>query len=250
MLKSALLRFLRLVFGLAVFAFGVYLTIQANIGLAPWEALSIGINLTTGIPYGAVVVITSFILVAIDFLLKEKIGFGTIANALLVGIFTDILIKLEVVPLMQSFWPGLVTLLLGQIILSVASFLYIGSAAGCGPRDSLMVALGKRLKGVPIGAIRGGMEGCVLLIGWLLGAKVGIGTVISVFGIGFFIQYTFKLLRFDVKAVVHESCIETIRNLRSGHRADFQPEAPADTEDAPGEEVPKLASQAEAADKH
>ena len=74
-----------------------------------------------------------------------------------------------------------------------------------------MVALGKRLPQVPIGAIRGLLEGSVLVIGWLLGAKIGIGTAIYVFGIGFTLQYTFQLLHFDVKNIAHESIADTIQ---------------------------------------
>jgi uncharacterized membrane protein YczE len=76
-----------------------------------------------------------------------------------------------------------------------------------------MVALGKRIDKVPIGVVRGALEGFVLMIGWILDAKVGVGTIISVFSIGFILQLTFKLLRFDVKAVQHESCLDTIRSI-------------------------------------
>ena len=74
-----------------------------------------------------------------------------------------------------------------------------------------MVALGKRMPMVPIGAIRGLLEGTVLIIGWLLGAKVGIGTAIYVLGIGFVLQFTFKLLHFDVKNIEHESISDTVK---------------------------------------
>jgi uncharacterized membrane protein YczE len=106
-------------------------------------------------------------------------------------------------------------LLLSQIIVSLATYFYIGAGMGCGPRDTLMVALGKMFPKVPIGAIRGSIEGTVLLIGFLLGAKVGIGTVIAVFGISFILQYTFKLLKFDIKAVVHENIFETFLNFKA-----------------------------------
>jgi len=73
-----------------------------------------------------------------------------------------------------------------------------------------MVAIGKRLPKAPIGVIRGLLEGTVLIIGWLLGAKVGIGTAIYVIGIGFILQFTFKLLHFDVKNIDHESISDTV----------------------------------------
>ena len=95
----------------------------------------------------------------------------------------------------------------------MGSYYYIGAALGCGPRDALMVALGKRLKKTPIGLVRMLIEGTALLIGWALGAKVGLGTVISVFGMGTILQVTFQILKFDVKDITHEGLGDTWRSL-------------------------------------
>lgn len=204
-------RTIRLIFGLFLYALGILLSIQANIGLAPWEAFSMGVSYLTNLSYGNIVVITGFIIIAIDYALKEKIGFGTILNAILIGKFVDLIRFINIVPTMSNFWLGLLMLLLGQVVICVASYFYIGAALGCGPRDALMVALGKRMPKVPIGAIRGLIEGTVLFIGWILGAKVGIGTIISVFGIGLIWQITFKLIRFDVKSIKHESVADIVK---------------------------------------
>ena len=77
-----------------------------------------------------------------------------------------------------------------------------------------MVALGKRLPRVPIGVIRCGIEGTVLLVGYLLGAKVGIGTVIAVLAIGFLLQQTCRILGLDLKGIHHESIFATISTLK------------------------------------
>ena len=207
-------RTIRLIFGLFLYALGIFLTIQANIGLAPWEAFSMGGSYLTHLSYGNIVVITGFIIIGIDYMLKEKIGFGTILNAILIGKFVDLIQFFDIIPTLSNFWLGLLMLLLGQVVICFASFFYIGAALGCGPRDALMVALGKRMPKVPIGAIRGLIEGTVLFVGWLLGAKVGIGTVISVFCIGLVLQFTFKLLHFDVKNIKHESVSDLINNVR------------------------------------
>lgn len=204
-------RTIRLIFGLFLYALGIFLSIQANIGLAPWEAFSMGGSYLTHLSYGNIVVITGFIIIGIDYMLKEKIGFGTILNAILIGAFVDLIQFFNLIPTISNFWLGLLMLLLGQVVICIASYFYIGAALGCGPRDALMVAMGKRMPKVPIGAIRGLIEGTVLLVGWLLGAKVGIGTVISVFGIGLILQFTFKLLRFDVKNIKHESVSDTVK---------------------------------------
>ncbi|WP_315112160.1 hypothetical protein [Clostridium intestinale] len=212
-MKQLSLRTLKLIWGLFLFALGVVLTIQANIGLAPWDAFSVGVSNITGITYGNVVILTGVGILIFIVLLKEKIGLGTILNTVLIGAMSDILLGLKIIPVMDNFFFGLIMLLVGQIVISFGSYFYIGQGLGSGPRDSLMIALSKRLPNVSIGVIRGGIEGTALIIGWLLGAKVGIGTIISVFGIGFIIQYTFKLLRFNVKAVKHDSLFDTAKSF-------------------------------------
>lgn len=215
-------RIARLMLGLVLFSIGSYLTIQANIGLAPWEAFSMGVSAVTGTSYGNILVLSGFVILLIDIALKEKIGLGTVLDMLLIGKFVDLWRWLGLIPMMTKFLPGLGMLLLGQVCICVASYFYIGAGFSCGPRDALMVALGKRFPKTPIGLIRGLIEGSVLLVGWLLGAKVGLGTVIAVFGIGFILQFTFKLLRFDVTTVVQEDILQTIRGMRGKGKSEAQ----------------------------
>lgn len=224
MALSYVKRFTRLIFGLFLYAVGIYLSVQANIGLAPWEALSMGLSKVTSISFGDIVVYTGIVIIIIDFFLKEKIGFGTLLNAVLIGKFLDVIAYFEPLSLLTNFAGGIALLLMGQVVISVASFLYIGSALGCGPRDALMVALCKRFPECPIGIVRAGLEGSVLFIGFLLGAKVGLGTVIAVFGIGFIMQWTFRLLRFDVKGIQHEDFADTWRCWRNKDKEKKQSE--------------------------
>ena len=206
-------RSIRLIFGLFLYGVGSYMGIQANVGLAPWEAFSMGIFYKTGMLYGDIVVLTGVVIIVIDFLLKEKIGFGTVLNAIMIGKVVDLCNWLDFIPKMENFAAGV---LAGQVVICVASYCYIGAGRGCGPRDALMVAMGKKLKKFPIGLVRGILEGTVLLIGWLLGAKVGIGTVIAVFGIGTIMEYTFKILHFDVRNIKHEDFADTVKRIRGG----------------------------------
>jgi uncharacterized membrane protein YczE len=212
-MKGYSVRLVKLVFGLFLFALGSFLTIQANIGLASWEAFSMGIAYLTDQTYGNILIISGFVILVIDVALKEKIGFGTILNTILIGTFVDLIQAVDLIPQMNNFFSGVLMLLLGQLSICIGSYFYIGASLGCGPRDALMVALGKRLPKVPIGIVRGVIEGTVLLIGWLLGAKVGIGTVISVFGISFILEVTFNILHFDVRNIEHESIVDTVRTF-------------------------------------
>ncbi|MBP7278958.1 MAG: hypothetical protein KBA11_06075 [Sedimentibacter sp.] len=211
-------KFIRLIFGLYIYALGLVLCIYANIGLAPWDAFAIGISKVAGISYGNVSILIGItIVIALFFLLKEKIGFGTILNAILIGFFSDLIIDSKIIPYMQNFFTGVLMLVTGQVLACIASYLYIGVGLGAGPRDSLMIGLGKKFSNIPIGIVRGSIEATVLFIGWILGAKVGLGTVIYVFSIGFLLQTTFKLLKFDVKSVVHESVFDTINIFKKIH---------------------------------
>ena len=216
MIKEYTGRTIRLIFGLVLYGLGSYMSIQANVGLAPWDAFSMGISYKTGIMYGNVVVYTGFLIIIIDFLLKEKIGFGTIINAILIGKVVDLCNYLGLLPMLDNFAAGVAMLFAGQVVICLGSYFYIGAAMGCGPRDALMVAMGKRFSRLPIGLVRGILEGTVLLLGWLMGAKVGIGTIIAVFGIGTIMEYTFRILKFDVKGVRHENFADTVRRIRSG----------------------------------
>lgn len=206
----------RLVMGLFLYALGSFLTIQASIGLAPWEAFSMGCALVGGISFGNAVILSGFVIVFASYFLDEKIGFGTLLNAVLIGKFVDLIQATAVIPATTTVETGIVLLVVGQVVICLGSYFYIGAGLGCGPRDSLMVAISRRFPQTPVGVIRALIEGSALATGWALGAKVGFGTIISVLSIGFTLQLTFRFLKFDVKLVKHESFGATARMLRVG----------------------------------
>ena len=211
-MKIFLIRFINTIIGLFLYALGIVVTIKANIGFAPWDVFHIGIANTLGLSIGTVSILVGMILIIIVILLGEKIGLGTILNMLLIGIFIDILLQINIIPKMDNFLYGIIMLIFGLFIISFGSFFYIRSAFGAGPRDSLMVVLARKTK-IPVGICRSAIELSVTVIGWFLGGMVGIGTVISVIGIGFCIQITFKLLKFNVTAIKHETFGETFLAL-------------------------------------
>ena len=197
-----------MVFGLILYALGIVITIKANIGYAPWDIFHVGVANTVGLSIGTISILTGFFIVIIVTLLGEKLGLGTIANMLLIGLFMDLFIN--IIPTGNSMVIGIPMLIAGLFVISLGSYFYIKSAFGAGPRDGLMVALTRKTK-IPIGICRCIIEFFATLGGWLLGGMVGIGTVVAVIGIGFCIQTTFKLLRFNVTAVQHETLRDTFR---------------------------------------
>ena len=206
-------RIARALFGLLLFGAGSCCNIQANVGLGPWEAFSIGVGDKLGLSFGAVLAGSGLIILGIDLLLHEKIGLGTLLDIACIGPVADLLRATGIIPTMRSFPAGVAVLLGGQLLVAVGSYFYIGAGMSCGPRDALMTALCKRFPRVPVGAVRLFINGGALLAGWLCGAKIGPGTVIAVFGISVTIQTVFSLLRFNVAAIEHESLFVTVRNI-------------------------------------
>ncbi len=206
--KTILLQWLRIAGGLLVFAFGVHLTIYANIGLAPWDCLGMGISYHTPLNYGLSMTVMAVAILAIDLCLKERIGYGTVIDSLLTGNFVQLYNDLNPLPENHSLWLGVPIMLTGFVFMALGMWIYMRAAQGCGPRDSLLVGLGKRMPGLPIGVVEILLWAAVRLAGWLLGGPVGIGTLISTFGAGAVMQLVYSALRFEPRAVVHRDIIE------------------------------------------
>lgn len=205
-------RFIRLLAGLFLYALGIVLTMKANIGYAPWEVFHAGVGKTIGMTIGNVSILTGILIVFLTFAMGEKLGLGTLLNMVLIGIFMDFLLRLDIIPIMSNWLSGCLMLFVGLFVISLASYFYISSGFGAGPRDSLMVALTRKI-GLPVGMCRGGLELAAVISGWILGGMVGAGTVISAFIIGFCIQITFWMLRFEPTLVHHENLSETLISI-------------------------------------
>lgn len=204
---------LKIVLGLLVFSFGVHLTIFANIGLAPWDCLGMGIANHTPFNYGISMTIMAVIILIIDVIMKEKIGFGTIIDALLTGNFVQLFNSLNPFPENENIFVGIAVMLVGFVFMAIGMWIYMKAEQCCGPRDSLLVAIGKRLPKIPIGLVEVLLWSVVLLCGWLLGGQVGIGTLISTFGAGLVMQLVYSIIHFEPRELHHKGLIETIKIL-------------------------------------
>lgn len=208
-----LLEWLQIAAGLIVFAFGVHLTIYANIGLAPWDCLGMGIAKHTPLNYGLSMTVMAVVILAVDLLLKERVGFGTVIDALLTGNLVQMFNDLNPLPENHNTWIGVAVMPVGFVFMALGMLVYMKAAQCCGPRDSLLVALGKRMPRVPIGIVEVILWAVVLLSGWLLGGPVGIGTLISTFGCGLVTQLVYSLLRFEPRSIKHRGVIEVAKIL-------------------------------------
>jgi uncharacterized membrane protein YczE len=199
--------------GLLVFSFGVHLTIFANIGLAPWDCLGMGIAAHSPLNYGLAMTCTSVAILFIDLALRERIGYGTIIDALLTGNFVQAFNDLSPLTPCANVWTGVPMMLVGFVFMAVGMWIYMRGEQCCGPRDALLVGLGKRLPQVPIGVVQIILWSTVTVVGWALGGPVGLGTLLSAFGAGTVMQAVYQLLRFEPRDIQHQDIFEVNRQL-------------------------------------
>ena len=184
--------------------FGVYLTIQADIGAGPWDVLNLGLSKTLGILYGTASVAVSYVILGMDVALKEPIGIAMFIDAFVVGKSVDFFNKINAVPACDSVLKGVFIMLIGLTIMAYTQYTYMSAALGCGPRDTLLVALAKRARKIPIGAVSIALLSIATLVGWILGGPVGIGTLICAFATGPIMQMAFSSVKFDATHVHHQ----------------------------------------------
>ncbi|MBQ9409041.1 MAG: hypothetical protein IJU28_06610 [Clostridia bacterium] len=198
--------------------FGVYLTIQANIGAAPWDVLNIGLSRSLHILYGTASIAVSLTILLIDILLKEPIGIAMFIDAVVVGKAVDFFNWIGAVPQCDSLLTGIPLMLAGLVILAYTQWAYMKASLGCGPRDTLLVGLAKRTKKLPIGAVSIALLSAATLIGWLLGGPVGVGTLICAFATGPIMQLSFRSVRFDATHIKHQRLQDSFKVfLRAVH---------------------------------
>jgi uncharacterized membrane protein YczE len=188
-------RLLQFVVGLALCALAVWSSVTVQLGLAPWDTLHAGLSQRLGLSFGTVLILVGVAVQALAWALGQRPGIGTLVNIVGIGWAVDQLLA-------TSWLDGLpeapmavrVLVLVGAVaMLGLGGALYIAAGFGAGPRDSLMVACYHH--GLPIGPARCGIECAVLLMGWLLGGPLGLGTVVLALGTGPAVQLAFRLIR-------------------------------------------------------
>ncbi len=170
-----------LFFGLAIFGLGDSLLVQGNVGNAPWTVFAQGLSIKTGWALGISTLVISICVLLLWIPLREKPGFGTLSNILLIASFIQI--GVSIFPLQHSLTMGVLFDLIGIALVGIGSALYITCGLGPGPRDGAMTGIHQRT-GVRVGRVRLGIEVTVLVIGWLMGGTVGVGTLLFALLIG------------------------------------------------------------------
>lgn len=185
-------RGVQLIVGLFAYGFGIALMLRAGIGVAPWDVLAQGIAVQTGLPFGLIVNLVGVLVLLLWIPIRQKPGLGTVMNVLLIGPSAQLgllLIPQQSAPVLQAL-----VLIGGLVLIALATGLYVGARLGPGPRDGLMTGLHART-GKPIWVVRTGIEITVLVVGFVLGGQVGIGTLAFALLIGPMVNVTLPLLR-------------------------------------------------------
>lgn len=177
--------------GLLLYGVSLAFVLRAGLGLAPWDVLHQGLAELTGASIGTMVIAVSFVVLLLWIPLRQAPGFGTIANAILVGVSVDLTL---LVLGDATQWPlRLLLLVAGVLLNALATALYIGALLGPGPRDGLMTGLVART-GRSVRLVRTVIEVTALGVGWLLGGTVGVGTLLYAFAIGPIVHVLLPLL--------------------------------------------------------
>lgn len=188
--RTGALRLFQLIAGLFGWGLGIALFIRSHLGLGPWDAFHYGVHVQTGMTVGTASILAGLVIVVANLALRVRPGLATLLNMVLIGLFTDLLLPL--VPDAASTVTAVAYFAAAIPLVGISSGLYIGAGFGHGPRDGLMMALTLRT-GWSVRSIRTLIELSVLVLGWLMGGTVGIGTIIVTLTIGHSVQWGLRL---------------------------------------------------------
>lgn len=187
MSRLSIRRTVQLALGLVAYGAGVGLMVIAGVGVSPWDVLAQGVARVTTVDFGLATIIISGVVLLLWIPLRQKLGIGTVANAIMVGAIAQLV--LWFVPVPDELWARAIIFAGGLAIVALATGLYIGAELGPGPRDGLMTGIVRRT-GWPVWIVRTGLEVTVVAIGWSLGGNVGFGTVAFALLIGPMVHVT------------------------------------------------------------
>jgi uncharacterized membrane protein YczE len=192
---SVVTRSVSLVVGLFLFALGIVLLLVSELGLSPWDVLNQGVSEHTALSFGTANIVIALVVLVVARLLGARVGPGTVANAILIGLMVDGLLAIDTIDALSetSLAVRIMLMIGGVLTIGIGSGFYIGAGMGAGPRDSLMLVAARRV-GVRIGIARATIEVAVTVVGFALGGTVGIGTLAFAFGIGPAVELSFWLL--------------------------------------------------------
>ncbi len=205
-------KLVRLMFGLFLCSAGLLSALHSRLGASPWDTFQVGLASRTGLSLGRVSQIVGAAIILIDIAIGQVPGRGTVLNMYFVGYFIDLIERHSLIPDVQSLFGRIGMLLCGIFLVSWGTFLYISAGWGAGPRDSLMLGL-SRLFSTEVWKARTVLEVCVATAGLVLGAKLGVGTVMLAVLVGPGVQIAYRIGGVDPATITHRSLVDDWRAL-------------------------------------
>lgn len=202
-----------LFFGFFLFAVAILLTFYSNLGMSPWDVFHMGIVNHSILSLGQTSQLVGLVVVMLSILQGVIPGIGSILNMIFIGVFIDLINNTGILKTPGSMLDKILMLVLGILIMGVATCFYLQVKLGAGPRDGLMEGLVIKLN-KPVWLIRGFIEITALVIGFFLGGPVGIGTLLLAVAIGPSVQLAFKIGKYDSKKAQHINLIDLYRNIK------------------------------------
>ena len=191
-------RLVQMMIGLTGFGLSLAMLLRSGLGGAPWDVFHAALAERLGATVGSMSIAVSFVLLLLWIPLRERLGIGTVANAIWVGVSIDL--GMLILPEASSLPVAIALMLLGVVVNGISGAVYIGAQLGAGARDGLMTAL-SRVLSRPVGPVRIVLEVIVLVTGWLLGGPLGLGTVVYAIALGPVIQLVLPHVLIPVRSV-------------------------------------------------
>lgn len=212
-MKNLAFRIFRVFLGFFALALGIVIMVQSQIGLGAWDVLHDGVSKTFGITLGQATMIVGILVLSVSIIARQTMGIATVLNILIIGLIVDIVIYINIIPLAPNFFVGLIMGVISMCIVTFGIYLYVSPGLGAGPRDTFLVLVSKWVN-KPVAFCRTFIELSAVIVGFFLGGSVGVGTVMLAVLSGPIMQIEFKLLKFDMKGIKHESFIQSFKNLK------------------------------------
>jgi uncharacterized membrane protein YczE len=205
-------KLIKVFLGIILYALGVVITIEARIGFSPWEVFHAGLANVLNLQIGTISIGVGLILITITTIFGEKIGMATVLNIIFVGLTVNLILNAEIIPTSKSFSFSIIQMTVGLFIMVFATYLYLSTGLGAGPRDAFMVLINRRT-GIKVGIVRSLIEITVTILGALMGGLFGWGTIMAAVIIGIALQTVFRIFKFDPRTVEHEDIKTTLTSM-------------------------------------
>lgn len=205
-------KLIKVFLGIILYALGVVITIEARIGFSPWEVFHAGLANVLNLQIGTISIGVGLILITITTIFGEKIGMATVLNIIFVGLTVNLILNAEIIPTSKRFSFSIIQMTVGLFIMVFATYLYLSTGLGAGPRDAFMVLINRKT-GIKVGIVRSLIEITVTILGALMGGLFGWGTIMAAVIIGIALQTVFRIFKFDPRTVDHEDVKTTLTSM-------------------------------------